>query len=133
MKKHPLKNAKSHFLFENRESRDNPVSHYQHTPMKSTSVHPLVVSYRLDSEAAAELSGEAKNLGISPHELARRVLLDWLSDHERHATVQALSELTAEVAKVRADLKEAMVAILCDAGRCTREDAEEWVSGRLFQ
>lgn len=101
--------------------------------MKSTSLRPLVVSYRLDPEAADELSAEAKRLGISPHELARRVLLDWLSDHDRHATEQALAELRAEVAKVRADLREAVIALLADAGRCTREDAEDWVNGRLFR
>jgi hypothetical protein len=91
-----------------------------------------MVGYRLDSEAAAELSAEAKKLGISPHELARQVLLDWLSDKERHATEKALSELRAEVAKLRADLKEGFVALLCDAGKLEREDAEDWVNGRLF-
>jgi hypothetical protein len=92
----------------------------------------LVVSYGLDAEAADELSAEAKKLGISPHELARRVLLDWLSDKERHATEEALADLRAEVAKLRADLKEGFVAILCDAGKLEREDAEDWVNGRLF-
>ena len=101
--------------------------------MKSTSLCPPVVSYRLDPQAAGELAVEAKKLGISPHELARRVLLDWLSDQDRHATEQALAELRAEVAKVRADLREAVIALLADAGRCSREDAEDWVNGRLFQ
>ena len=101
--------------------------------MKSTSHRPLLVSYRLGPEATGELAAEAKKLGVSPHELARRVLLDWLSDHDRHATEQALAELRAEVAKVRADLREAVIALLADAGRCSREDAEDWVNGRLFQ
>jgi hypothetical protein len=93
-----------------------------------------VISYRLDPEAAKALSAEAQKLGLaSAHELARRVLLEWLTDQERHHLRQSLSRLHKDVLKLREDLKQAVIAILCDAGKLEKEDAEDWVNRTLFQ
>src|SRR5438552_17155311 len=92
-----------------------------------------VISYRLDSETAKALSGEAEKLGVSSHELARRALLEWLTDQERHRVRRSLSRVRNELLKLRADLKEVVIAILCDAGKLEKQDAEDWVTARLFQ
>ena len=92
-----------------------------------------VISYRLDAETANALSAEAEKLGLSSHELARRILLEWLTDQERHHLRRSLSRVRSELLKLRADLKESVTAILCDAGKLEKEDAEAWVSSRLFK
>jgi hypothetical protein len=93
-----------------------------------------VISYRLDTGTAGALADEAEKLGVSSHELARRVLLEWLTDQERHQLRRSLARVRTELLKLRADLKEAVIAILCDAGKiASRQDAEDWVKSRLFQ
>ena len=93
-----------------------------------------VISYRLDTETAEALTAEAKKTGVSSHELARRIVLQWLTDQERHQLRRSLSRVRNELLKLRADLKESVIAILCDAGKIERrEDAENWVNSRLFQ
>jgi hypothetical protein len=92
-----------------------------------------VISYRLDSETAKALSAEAAKHALSSHELARRALLEWLTDQERHQVRRSLSRVRKELLKLRSDLKEAVIAILCDAGKLEKQDAEDWVTARLFQ
>jgi|SRR6516162_4840872 hypothetical protein len=94
---------------------------------------PNTISYRIDQELSELARVEAKKYAISPHELARQVFTDWLMDQERHALAEALGQVREEVAKQRADLREAVIALLCDAGRAERADAEEWVSTHMFQ
>ena len=103
---------------------------------------PGTISFRFvdsaqDGLSAGELCelarAEARKYGLSPHELARQVFLDWLLDHERHALAEALGQLQEEVSKQRADLREAVICLLCDAGKAERQEAEEWVSTHLFQ
>jgi hypothetical protein len=92
-----------------------------------------VISYRLDPEAAKALSAEATNLGLtSSHELARRVLLEWLTDEERHYLRRSLAHVRKELLKLRADLKQAVIAVLCDSGKLQKQDAEDWVNAHLF-
>ena len=91
------------------------------------------ISYRIDQELSELAKAEAKKYAISPHELARLVFTDWLMDQERHALTEALGQVREEVSKQRADLREAVICLLCDAGKAERQDAEEWVSTHLFQ
>jgi hypothetical protein len=98
------------------------------------SISTTVISYRLDPDAAKALSAAAQKHGLaSSHELARTVLLEWLVDDERHHLRKSLSRLRKEVLKLRADLKQAVIAILCDSGKLEKADAEDWVNRTLFQ
>jgi hypothetical protein len=44
-----------------------------------------------------------------------------------------MTELASEVRKQRSDLKEALIAVLCDAGKLEEREAREWLESRLFQ
>ena len=101
--------------------------------MQKKRTPPTQVGFRLNEEAARLLFEEAQGRGVSSHELARWVLLHWLTDQERHRLRRALSSLRKEVLKQRADLKQAVIAILCDAGKVERQDAEDWVNRHLFK
>jgi hypothetical protein len=106
--------------------------------MKSTtstehSRSSAVISYRLNAETARALAAEAEKLGLSSHELARRALLEWLTDQERHQVRRSLARFRNELLKLRTDLKASVIAILCDAGKLEKQDAEDWVNSRLFQ
>jgi hypothetical protein len=104
------------------------------TTSSQRSTTTAVISYRLDVETAQALSAEAKKTGVSTHELARRILYQWLTDHERHQLRRSLARLRSALLKLRADLKQSVIAILCDAGKiASRQDAEDWVHSRLFQ
>jgi hypothetical protein len=91
------------------------------------------ISFRIDDADAEYAAAEAKKFGLSPHALARRIFLEWLHDTERDEVREALHELREAIIQQRADLKEAAIAILCDAGRLEVDQARRWVESRLFQ
>src|SRR5579884_4243183 len=94
---------------------------------------PRIISYRLATPLAESLAAAAAKFGIGPHELARQVLVNWLLDNEGADTAEALVALGAGIDKLREDLKLAVTALLCDAGKLDVTDAEDWVNAHLFR
>src|SRR4051794_4236090 len=92
-----------------------------------------VITYRLSDPLFRALAQAAKKAGESPHRLARRVLMEWLQDAGRKEADETLAGLRGEIEKLRSDLRLAVTAILCDAGKLDLADAEEWVEQHLFQ
>ena len=97
-------------------------------------------SFRTNRETKEKADAEAEKYGMSRHELARQVFNDWLDDTERDEIREALDHLTQAVRKLeeelsqqRADLKQALIALLCDAGKLEEDDARRWVEPRLFR
>jgi hypothetical protein len=93
---------------------------------------PEVISIRLQSDHAKKLSEKARKYGLSSHEYVRLLVNDDLDDTFKTELLRALQLVHSELAKMREDLKEVSIAILCDAGKLERSDAELWVSERLF-
>jgi hypothetical protein len=91
-----------------------------------------LIGFRIEEGDAEAAKIEAQKFGISPHALAKQVFLEWLNDTERFELREALEHLREEVIKQKADLKEAMIAVLCDAGKLEEAEAREWVESRFF-
>jgi hypothetical protein len=94
---------------------------------------PRIISFRLATPLAESLAAAAAKGGIGPHELARQVVVNWLLENEGAETAEALLTLRAEIDKLREDLKLAVTALLCDAGKLDVTDAEDWVNAHLFR
>jgi hypothetical protein len=94
---------------------------------------PRIISFRLATPLAESLAAAAARAGIGPHELARQVVANWLLDNDGADTAEALVALRAEIDKLREDLKLAVTALLCDAGKLDVSDAEDWVNAHLFR
>ena len=76
------------------------------------------VSFRLPHSVDKELQARAEARGMSRHEYARILVLDGL---ERH-----------EVAQLRQDLANSMVAALVQFGKVPLEDATNWAQKTLL-
>jgi hypothetical protein len=85
------------------------------------------ISFRL-LPADVKLLLRAAARGESPGECARRLLLSALSNEERTALLEELTELKGELLGLREKLGAITVALLCDAGKVAKNDAEEFVA-----
>lgn len=95
---------------------------------------PRQIGFRLDEQAAQNLYEEALKYGYSPHELARQIVTDFLADGERQRLRADFSALKEQVLQMREDLKEAVIAVLCDAGKIENPSlARQWVSEKFFK
>jgi hypothetical protein len=104
-------------------------------------------TFRTDRETKNKADAEAKKYGLSRHELVRKVFEEWLNDAERYELLELVRHLQEQVRhlteqlrrtrkesrKLRTDLKEAAIAILCDAGKLEEHQARTWVQSRLFK
>ena|SRR5437879_6885943 len=85
------------------------------------------VSFRLmprDFKLLVHASADSE----SPGECARRLVLAALNDEQRSALLEELTEVKAELLSLREKLGGITVAILCDAGKVAKNDAEEFVA-----
>ena len=106
-------------------SRNQTCTRYRQRHMKNEP--STTVSFRLMPQDL-KLLVHASAGNESPGECARRLVLACLNDEERSALLEELAEVKAELQSLRQKLGGITVAILCDAGKVTRSDAEEFVS-----
>jgi len=85
------------------------------------------VSFRLPATFAKELRNHAASADQSPGELARRLVIEALTN--RHQ--QELSDLKETVHKLRDDVATAVAVLLVKAGKSEPKEAEEWVRRNL--
>lgn len=89
---------------------------------------PGVIGFRLDEATRQVLGERAAALGVSPHELARRYLIEVLHEPEERAALrEALVCLHKEIAGVREDIPLAVEALLTSAGKVTAAEARAYV------
>jgi hypothetical protein len=91
------------------------------------------VGFRMDDERYGELSERAKNLGVSPHELARQYVIEVLSEgEERTALREAVNALIEHVREARKDIGLSTEALLASAGTLDEKEARDWKQKNLF-
>lgn len=89
---------------------------------------PAVIGFRLDEESSAVLCHRAAALGVSPHDLARRYLIEVLHEPEERAALRAaVVALHQEITGTREDIALATEALLASAGKVTDQEAHAWV------
>jgi hypothetical protein len=102
--------------------------------LKVITAVPMQIGFRLRDRALAEKAvREAAKFGWSSHELARDVYEDFLTDARWQRLSAEQHQVRMELAKLRADLRESVVAVLCDAGKLEEVQARDWVAERLFR
>ena len=103
--------------------RSNPAS-----PASPAPPSPAVIGFRLDDASREVLGERAAALGVSPHELARRYLIEVLHEPEERAALrEALVVLHKEITGIREDIPLAVEALLTSAGKVTAADARAYV------
>ena len=84
---------------------------------------PSTVGFRLDPERGCILAERAAALGVSPHELARRYLIEVLEEAEERAALrQAVTTLNGNLLKFRDEFIFALEAVLASAGKVERAE-----------
>ena len=89
---------------------------------------PSTVGFRLDPEHGCILAGRASALGVSPHELARRYLIEVLEEAEERAALrQAVTTLNGNLLRFRDEFIFALEAVLASAGKVEKADVRVWI------
>jgi hypothetical protein len=78
------------------------------------------IGFRIAPPIHKELEARARREGLSPGQMAQRMVLEALSD-TKHA------ELLATINQLRSELALATMALLADAGKASAEEAEAFV------
>ena len=90
---------------------------------------PANIGFRLDPASLCVLAERAKQLGVSPHKLARRYLLEILHEPEERAALrEAVVALHQQVTGTREDIALATEALLASAGKVSDAEARAWVA-----
>ena len=96
----------------------------------------ITTSFRLEEASQRVLAERAAALGVSPHELARRYVLESLKpvpsppDRPSHDPAELLEGLQAvyyHLLETRKDLALAVEALLSRAGQVSEAEAHAWV------
>lgn len=92
------------------------------------------ISFKVESVIAKELDDRAAALTpASRHTLARQLVLETLSDADRHRVLNELADLKDQVQQLRQDLATAVTVLLVQAGQVKNpKDAEAWVRRALL-
>lgn len=108
-----------------------------HKPAPANSAAPTVtppLTFRLDDESQEVLAKRAGHMGISIHQMARHYVLQCLYEPEELSDLsQGLRDLCQEHVGLRADLANAVVALLSSAGKVEQDEAQTWVNDNLNQ
>lgn len=107
------------------------------------------ISFRLDIEYRQRLEQQAQPLGLSPGELARQLVIDWLEDTERQRLLEEITSARQEVEELRGEIQASrrnieltrrnltkattMILTLCgDRERATPDRIQAWVKANLI-
>ena len=91
------------------------------------------ITFRLSRLQWLRLCEAAGERGVSAGVLARRLVLEALENSNSQAVEQQVAKLGEQVEQVRVLLARAAVAILCDAGKCSQEEAADWVTQEFLR
>lgn len=89
------------------------------------------ISFRLDDHYLAVLTKQASRFGMSPGEYARRLVLDALEETDHRRLEEGMGALEREVAQLRAELANSVMALLVGAGKVDKDEARDWVQANL--
>lgn len=92
------------------------------------------VTFRLPPDLMQVLERRAKqSKGLSAHQLARHVVIDYLKDTRSQQVTDELIELQNELNRLRDNLASAIKIMLLKAGKINDErEAERWVAKTLY-
>lgn len=91
------------------------------------------ISFRLDADDHRRLLKAAESVDASPGKYARKLVLDALNDAAALANEAAFDEIQDGLRTLREDIATALTAVLINAAKVKREDAERWVREALLR
>jgi hypothetical protein len=107
-------------------------THHSRTKVPVGTATSTTIGFRLDDETRRVLFERAARLQVSPHELARRYVIEVLQEsEERIALREAVETLNADLDQFRSGFALAMEALLVSAGKVSVTDARDWVDKTL--
>jgi len=91
------------------------------------------ITFKLSDDLVAKLKHRATQTGTdSLHKQAKQIVTDYLNDTGRTRILNRVGELREEVISLRDDFATAVTALLCNAGKCTPDEAQAWVEKRFL-
>ena len=107
-------------------------------PPRQTSISSRVptTGFRLDADSQRTLVERATTLNISPHELARRLVIEGLklspntpaaSPHDPAELLEGLQAVFYHLLETRKDIALAVEVLLSQAGQVSETEAHAWV------
>lgn len=91
------------------------------------------ISFRLDVDDHRRLLKAAEGVDTSPGKYARKLVLDALDDASGVAVAAGFEEIQDGIRTLREDIATALTAVLVNAAKVKREDAERWVRETLLR
>jgi hypothetical protein len=92
-----------------------------------------LISFRVEADEMKELSEEGVKRRMSVNTVARDWMRSWRKFKEKQeAQERELTQLRREIGRVRIDLANVCMMLLCRAGKETSQQAEKWVRENLL-
>jgi hypothetical protein len=89
------------------------------------------VSFRLPAKYKQALADRGKELGLSPGEFARKVIIESLNDDFHTHVFEELARIFREVQTGRDDLATVAKALMVTAGHQSEEEVQAWINEAL--
>ncbi len=89
------------------------------------------VAFRLEKELRKLLTEKAKRLGLSAGSYARLLVTEALLDARQALLLDEVRQVKQRQLGLEQSLRLATLALLCDAGKASPEEAEQFVRERL--
>lgn len=90
------------------------------------------ISFRLPPTFYNQLVKDAEKRNLSPHELARQVVINFLTDASADEERQHFLDLKKSLEILREDFATATAAILAFGGKWSPEEAKAWAKETLL-
>jgi len=89
------------------------------------------VSFRLPANLKKVLAEKGRELGLSPGEFARKLVVESLTNDFQTKLFAELARILRTAQAARDDIETATLGVLITAGNQSTEDAEEWLKANL--
>jgi hypothetical protein len=87
----------------------------------------VIITFKLSDELAAQLEPEMEGQTMR-HKRAKKIVVDYLEDANRHRIREEVNALRAEIVRLREDLATAVLALMSNAAAPrTPEEIRDWV------
>lgn len=92
----------------------------------------VIITFKLSDELAAQLEPEIEGQTMR-HKRAKRIVVDYLTDTNRHRIREEINALRTEIVRLREDFATAITALMTNAAKPkTPEEIQAWVENNFL-
>jgi hypothetical protein len=92
----------------------------------------VIITFKLSDELAALLEPEVEGQTLR-HRRAKKIVVDYLNDMNRHRIREEVNALRLEIVRLREDFATAIAAVMTNASKSkTPQEIQAWVENNLL-